>query len=271
MTLDLGPALVLGLLQGLTEFLPVSSSGHLALAQWLFGMKEGDLALVMLVHAGTLLSLALVFRREVADLARGTFELPRMLGKAPAAWTPAAREAAFVIVATIPGVVAGLLFEDAIEHSFGRLDQIGWQFLITGAILLATRWAKPGHATVGWRSALLIGIAQAISILPAISRSGATIATALFLGIARPKAGEFSFVMSMPIILGAVLLEAPKLAGGRFEGQTLPLTAAFLASFVAGWISLVWLLRVIRGGRFHWFAPYCFAVGILALVLAGSD
>ncbi len=173
-----------------------------------------------------------------------------------------------VAIATIPGVLAGVLLEDKIEASFASMSQVGWQFIITGVLLFATRWVRPGTKEISWTDALVIGVAQAVSILPAISRSGATIAAALFLGVARPKAGEFSFVISVPIILGAVLLEIPHLTGGAFDGQLLPLALAFLSSFLVGWISLVWLMGVIRAGRFHWFALYCILAGILTISLA---
>jgi undecaprenyl-diphosphatase len=267
-SLDLGSALLLGALQGLTEFLPISSSGHLAIAEWLLGVKEESLAIVMLVHAGTLLALCIVFRPQLEELVRGTLALPRCVGRPPAEWPASARAAGLAILATIPGVVAGLLFEDAIEASFGRIDHIGWQFIVTGLLLLATRWARPGDHEVRWSDALWIGVAQAVSILPAISRSGATIAAALFLGVSRPKAGEFSFVISIPIIFGAVLLKVPDLGGAAFDGELVPLTAAFLASFLVGWASLVWLLGVIRRGRIHWFAIYCFAAGVLTILAA---
>ncbi len=265
--LDWGSALLLGTIQGITEFLPISSSGHLAIAERLLGVHEGGLGLVILVHAGTLLAVAIVFRTQLTELVRGALEIPRNLGRAPSAWPPAARSAALVVVATIPGVLAGYFLEDAIEASFDRIDQVGWQFVATGLLLLATRWVRPGTRDVSWTDALVIGVAQAVSILPAISRSGATIAAALFLGVARAKAGEFSFVISVPIILGAVLLELPKITGGAFAGEVIALAVAFLSSFVAGWISLVWLMGVIRAGRFHVFAPYCFVIGILAIVL----
>jgi undecaprenyl-diphosphatase len=268
LSLGLGPALLLGAVQGLTEFLPISSSGHLAIAERLLGIHEGGLALVILVHAGTLLALAIVFRRQVAELIQGALQRPREIFRPPATWSPAARATLLVVLATIPGVLAGVFLEDQIEASFGSMTQVGWQFIITAALLFATKWVRPGNRDVSWSDAIWIGIAQAVSILPAISRSGATIAVALFLGVTRPKAGEFSFVISIPIILGAVLLGLPDLGGEMFQGQFVPLAAAFLASFVIGWISLVWLLGVIRKGRFHWFALYCLMAGIATLLLA---
>ena len=261
-------ALLLGVVQGVTEFLPISSSGHLAVAEALFGIDRGGLAIVMLVHAGTLLAVAIVFRREVVELVRGTWGLPRALVRPFREWPTPERHAALAIIATIPGVLAGYFLEDAIEESFGQLGPIGWQFIATGVLLLATRAARPGTRDVTVMSALLIGIAQAIAILPAISRSGTTIAMALFLGVRREKAGEFSFVISVPIILGAVLLKVRELSGGEFAGQGAALALAFVASFLVGWVSLIWLVRVIRHGRFHWFAPYCFLAGIATLVLA---
>lgn len=261
-------AIFLGALQGLTEFLPISSSGHLAVANWLLGVKDGGLALVMLVHAGTLLALAIIFRAQLWDLVRGGLRLPMLLTTPFAKWPKNAREVVFVIVATIPGVVGGLLFEDKMEAAFGHMHDVGWQFIVTGVFLFATRWMTAGSKEITWSTALWIGIAQAISILPAISRSGATIAAAIFLGVSRPRAGEFSFVISAPIILGAVLLELPKLAGAEFQGQAIPLTVAFIASAVVGALSLVWLLGVIRNGRFYWFAPYCVVLGVALLVFA---
>jgi undecaprenyl-diphosphatase len=261
-------ALLLGVVQGVTEFLPISSSGHLAVAESLFGIHSGGLALVMLVHAGTLLSVALVFRDEVFRLVRGTLGLPRVLARPYRDWPVPERHAALAILATIPGVLAGYFLEEPIERSFSDLAPIGWQFVATGALLLATRRARVGTKEVSPGAAVLIGIAQAIAILPAISRSGTTIATALFLGVRRDTAGEFSFVISVPIIFGAVLLKVPELTGGEFHGQGLPLALAFLSSFVVGWVSLLWLVRVIRHGRFHWFAPYCFLAGLATLLLA---
>jgi undecaprenyl-diphosphatase len=261
-------ALVLGVIQGLTEFLPVSSSGHLVVAEALFGIHQGGLALVMLVHAGTLLAVAIVFRAEVLELVRGTLALPFSIWRPWAQWPTPVRHAALAILATIPGAVAGVLLKKPIEHAFSDLGQMGWQFIVTGLLLLATRWAPAGSAEVTPTSAVLIGIAQAVAIIPAISRSGTTIATALFLGVERRRAGEFSFVISVPIILGAVLLEVPDLTGSHFQGQGVPLAIAFFSAFVVGWLSLLWLIRVIRHGHFHRFAPYCFLAGVVAILLA---
>jgi len=261
-------ALVLGVVQGLTEFLPVSSSGHLAVLEALFGIHSGALALVMLVHAGTLLAVAIVFRVQVWELVKGTFMIPGALARKWAEWPVPARHAMLAILATIPGAVAGVLLKKSIESSFSDLSQIGWQFVVTGLLLLATRWVAPGEKDITPVSALLIGVAQAVAIVPAISRSGATIATALYLGVERRRAGEFSFLISVPIILGAVLLEVPELTGSHFQGQGGPLLLAFASAFVVGWVSLLWLIRVIRHGHFHRFAPYCFLAGIVAIYLA---
>jgi undecaprenyl-diphosphatase len=267
-TLDFGPAFLLGIIQGLTEFLPVSSDGHLTVAQFLLGMQDAGLALILLVHAGTLLSVALVFHKQLARLAHGFAKLPAAIGKHPREWGEDERLAGLVVLTTLPGAMIGLLFRDLVEKAFGSLLLTGIFFLVTGTILALTRWAPSGRGEVTWKGALLIGLAQAAAILPGVSRSGSTIAAALFLGVARPKAGEFSFVASVPIILGAVALELPDIARESLANGILPLVLAFAASFFAGWIALVWLLRIVRHGKFHWFAPYCFAIGIATILLA---
>ncbi|HET9888306.1 MAG TPA: undecaprenyl-diphosphate phosphatase [bacterium] len=265
---DTGAAILLGVLQGITEFLPISSDGHLALAQSLLGMKDAGLAFILLVHAGTLLSIAIVFRRQVGELARGLFSLPAALGKSPANWSESTRLAGLVILTTLPGAIVGLLFKDAIEKMFSNLVLTGAFFLVSGAVLALTKWARVGNDDVNWKTALMIGLAQAAAVLPGLSRSGCTIGVAILLGVQRARAGEYSFIAAVPIVLGAVLVEVPDIARQSSHGGVLPMVLAFLASFAVGCLALLWLLRVIRHGRFHWFAPYCFLIGIVTLLIA---
>ena len=254
------------MLQGLTEFLPVSSSGHLALAESFLEVPGGGVALAVLLHAGTLLAIVIVFRAGIADLFRGVGLAPRALGRPPGEWPDATVRVLKIVVATIPGAAVGLLLEERIESAFASPAVVAGLLLVTGTFLFATRWAPDKEAEVGWKEAFLIGCAQAFAILPGISRSGATITAALFLGVARPRAAEFSFLAAIPLVLGSVLLEIPDLAAASARGAGPALFAGFTASFLVGWISLVWLLRLVRRGRLHWFAPYCWLAGAAALV-----
>jgi undecaprenyl-diphosphatase len=262
------PAILLGVLQGLTEFLPISSDGHLALAQSVLGMENAGLAFILLVHAGTLLSIAIVFRRQLVELWRGFLSLPAALGKPASQWSESTRLAGLVILTTLPGAIVGLAFKDQIEKMFSNLWITGTFFLVTGLILALTKWARIGHDDVNWKTAIWIGLAQAAAVLPGLSRSGSTIAMAMLLGVGRARAGEYSFIAAVPIVMGAVALEIPDIARESTNAGVLPLVLAFAASFLVGWLALVWLLRIIRHGRFHWFAPYCFAIGIVTFLLA---
>jgi undecaprenyl-diphosphatase len=261
-------AVLLGVLQGLTEFLPVSSSGHLALAESFFDVPGGGVALAVLLHAGTLLAIAIVFRAGIVELLDGVRLAPRCFGRPPAEWPARSALVAKIVVATVPGALVGLFLEERIESAFASPEIVAGLLLVTGTFLFATRRAGRGSADVGWSAALLVGCAQAFAILPGISRSGATISAALFLGIARPRAAEFSFLAAIPLILGSVVLEIPDLAAASEGGAGPALAAGFAASFLVGWVSLVWLVRLVRRGRLHWFAPYCWAAGVAAFVVA---
>lgn len=258
-------AILLGLIQGLTEFLPVSSSGHLALAQSLLHMTDGGVAFAVLLHAGTLLAILLVFARGLRELVVGCLALPRDLFRPLSAWRPDSTFAAKIVIATIPGAIVGLFLEHRIDAAFGSVGAVGALLLVTAGFLLATRWAPAGTRDVSWTFALWIGCAQAVAILPGISRSGATISAAMFLGVARPKAAEFSFLAAVPLILGSLLLELPDLRESAAGGGGLAMLLGFLTSFLVGWVALVWLVRLVRNGKLHWFAPYCAAVGVAAI------
>ncbi len=251
--------LLLGVIQGLSEFLPISSSGHLVLAQGLLGYSEPGVLLEVLVHVATLLSVVIVYRTRLAGLAVGIVQ------RDPASL----RFGALLAVASVPAAVAGLTLREFFEAQFESYTAVGIDFLITGAILWSTRWLKPrtAPARLTASTALLVGLAQALAIMPGISRSGTTIAAALWRGIDPREAAEFSFLMAVVVIAGTGLLQAgdalsaagPQLGAGH--------AWAFGGALVSGVAAIKFLVMLLRHGRFHNFAPYCAAVGLLTLAL----
>lgn len=252
MNLSWWEGLVLGLVQGLTEFLPISSSGHLVLAEELVGFRSPGLTLEIALHLATLLSVFIAYRSRITALVQGLFRRER------SAW----RYAMLMVIGSVPAAVAGLLFRDWFAATFESGVSLGVQFILTGLILLATRPALPTatRQEIGVGAALLIGVAQAFAILPAISRSGATIATALWLRIAPGPAAEFSFLMSIIAILGSGVLEARHLTSTAGL-----LSPGLLLGFVAAMLSGIWAIRflvaLLARQRFHAFAGYCLALG----------
>jgi undecaprenyl-diphosphatase len=260
-------ALLLGAVQGATEFLPVSSDGHLALADALLGTSGGGVAFAVLLHVGTLVAVVLAFPAGLARLLAGCVRLPRALLRAPSTWDDATRFAAKVAVSAIPGAAFGYLFHDDVGATYERLEIVGGGLLVTAAALASTARARPGVRDVGYRDAAILGFAQALALLPGVSRSGMTISAALVLGIARGTAAEFSFVASVPLIVGAAALEASGLAG---EGglDPVPVGIGIVTALVVGFAALVLLVRIVKAGAFHRFAPYCAVVGALAILAA---
>jgi undecaprenyl-diphosphatase len=222
-------ALILGIIQGLTEFLPVSSSGHLEIAKWIMGsnaVPEEGLLFTVTVHAATALATLVVFRKEVADIFKGLIQFK---------WNDELIFSLKIILSMVPAAAIGVLFNDEIEALFdGQILLVGAMLVVTGALLFLADRATSSQKPVGYLSALLIGISQAIAIIPGISRSGATISTAVLLGIDREKAARFSFLMVVPLILGKM---AKDLLDGEvaFSGdQSISLIVGFIAAFVAG-------------------------------------
>lgn len=252
--------LVLALIQGISEFLPISSDGHLTLAQQVMGLEGPHLGIDVALHLGTLGSVLVVFRRDLVVMLREMLRGDR-------------REPLLIVLASIPAAVVGLGLKKFIEPLFdsGRAAALG---LLGTALALwigerARRRMIPGagHA-VGWRDALWIGSAQALAILPGISRSGTTIATALVRGTNATQAARFSFLLSIPAVGGAVLLEVPELVrDGQFSRE---LALAVVASFVIGVGALRFLLTFLGRGAFRWCAIYCCVLGLVALALARS-
>jgi undecaprenyl-diphosphatase len=268
-------AIVLGIVQGLTEFLPVSSSGHLVLFQNLFGLKEPELLFDICMHVGTLTAAIIVFYREILEILRALFQIPRKLKLRGGLIRlcevdESIRMVLLIVVGSIPTVVIGLLFKEIINQLFGSITVVGLMLLVTGSLLWLTqnmRNSKRPVRETTFKDALLIGIAQGLAIIPGVSRSGVTISTALFLGVDRKLASRYSFLLSIPAICGALLigLDTPELH------TTIPMStivAGSVVSAIVGWIALVILLRIVKRGRLHIIAPYCWLVGSGTLLLA---
>ncbi|PIU44881.1 MAG: undecaprenyl-diphosphate phosphatase [Ignavibacteriales bacterium CG07_land_8_20_14_0_80_59_12] len=265
-------SILLGILQGLTEFLPVSSSGHLVLAESLLGIRiRGDIAFEVFLHLGTLFSIVTLYRKELLLM---TESVAHTIGS-PFTFAEHYRKdehlrlAWYIVLATIPAVVAGLLFEHQIEATFSDPKLVADMLLITGIILFLTRFARPrveGNPRAA--RSFLIGIGQAVAMLPGISRSGSTISAALYLGVGREEAARFSFLLAVPVIAGAALLKSKELyASHTTLTDILPLLTGGVTAYVVGLAAIKLLLGVVRKGKLSWFAAYCIAVGITALVL----
>jgi len=277
--------LLLGLLQGATEFLPVSSSGHLVAARALLSLQVRELFFEVCMHAGTLVAILVVFRREIRDLVVDAVKgVALVLTRRP--WrevlerAPLFGMAVAIVIGTIPAALFGLLCRDAISRFFeGDLRVTGALMMVTGLVLLASRHAPKGTAAaVGPLRGLMVGVAQAVALLPGISRSGFTIVAGCFLGLDRKVAARFSFLLAVPALVGAMALEggraltSPGLAAGGAGAELAAqevagLLCGMVAAALAGTACLVLLLRVIQGGRLHWFAAYCLPLGAL---LAGA-
>lgn len=256
-------ALILGVIQGLTEFLPVSSSGHLELGKALFGsntLPQESMQFTVVVHGATALSTVFVFRNDILEIVRGLFQFKKN------------QETLFsfkIILSMIPAAIIGVLFNDEIELLFdGQILLVGAMLTITGLLLFLADKAKKSDKSVGFPSSIIIGIAQAIAILPGISRSGATIATSVLLGIDKGKAARFSFLMVVPLILGKM---AKDVLGGAFSSGiegSMPLVIGFVSAFVTGIFACTWMISLVKKSQLKYFSYYCFAVGTLSIVLS---
>ncbi len=270
-------ALILGIVQGLTEFFPVSSSGHLVLGQTLFGIDGNVLQFDILVHLGSLFAVMIVFRRAIADLSIGTLQgLGEILSRKQSTSeiyrsSPAFRTVTAIIVGTIPAVIIGFSFQDGIEKLFHSAGSVFLAMGFTGCVLLGTFLTRNGTRQVGIMNGILIGLAQALAIAPGISRSGMTIASGLFAGVRRETAGEFSFLLSIPVILGATALGMKDmLAPGMSPLTAMPtgvMAVGMVSAFLSGWAALVLLMGVVRRGKIGYFGFYCLAVSIAGSML----
>ncbi len=256
--MTLWQGIVLGLVQGLTEFLPISSSGHLVLVEALTGVHFTDVTVEVSLHVATLGSVLVLYGPRLWNIARGVLR-----GDGPSV-----RYAALLVVATIPAALIGVLFHRQIAERFHSLGWLGVQFVITGVILWLTRGPRGEREVPTVGAATTIGFAQAFAILPAISRSGATVAAALWSGLTPAAAAEFSFLMAVPVIAGAALLEGRQAVLNIAAVGAVPWVVSFVVAFASGIWSIRWLVALLRRGRFHLFAPYCWGVGVLTLAYA---
>ncbi|QXP72832.1 undecaprenyl-diphosphate phosphatase [Tenacibaculum sp. AHE15PA] len=258
--MDLLEAIILGIIQGLTEFLPVSSSGHLELAKAILGdtsVPEESLTFTVVLHFATALSTLVVFRKEVAEIFKGLFQFK---------WNKEMKFSLKIILSMIPAVIIGLLFEEQLESFFGgKILFVGIMLLVTAVLLLFADKAQNTNKEVSFNSSLIIGISQAIAMLPGISRSGATISTSVLLGIDRSKAARFSFLMVVPLIFGKI---AKDLLSGDINFQSseiAPISAGFIAAFLAGLVACNWMIALVKKSKLSYFSIYCAIVGLIAI------
>lgn len=258
-------ALILGLIQGLTEYLPVSSSGHLAIGSYLFGVNgEDNLIFTIMVHVATVLSTLVVLWKEIDWIFRGLFKFEM---------NAETRYALNIIISMIPVGIVGVFFKDKVEAIFGSgLLIVGCMLIVTAILLTFSYYAKPRQRShISPWHAFVIGLAQAIAVLPGLSRSGSTIATGLLLGNKKESMAQFSFLMVIPPILGEALLDAMKVVKGEeaFGSiETLPLVIGFVAAFISGCLACKWMINIVKRGKLVYFGIYCAIAGLATILFS---
>ncbi len=258
-------ALVLGLLQGLTEYLPVSSSGHLTIGSYLFGLNgEDNLAFTVVVHVATVFSTLVVLWKEIDWILKGLFKFKM---------NDETKYFINILISMIPVGIVGVFFKDQVEEVFGSgLLIVGCMLLVTAALLVFSYYARPRQReNISPLHAFIIGLAQAVAVLPGLSRSGSTIATGLLLGNKKEKLAQFSFLMVIPPILGEALLDVVKGLKGEeaFGGiDALPLIVGFVAAFVSGCVACKWMINIVKKGKLVWFGVYCAIAGAATIVFS---
>lgn len=259
-------ALWLGIIQGLTEYLPVSSSGHLTIASHLFGIEgEESLAFTVAVHVATVLSTLVILWKEIAWIFRGLFRFQ---------YNDETRYVANIVVSMIPVGIVGVFFKDKVEEVFGSgLVIVGAMLIVTALLLTFSYYAKPrAKENISIKDAFIIGLAQAVAVLPGLSRSGSTIATGLLLGNNKDRLAQFSFLMVIPPILGEALLDTMKMvkhgtAAVMGDISLGVLAVGFIAAFVSGCVACKWMINIVKRGKLVYFAIYCAIVGVITLLL----
>ena len=256
-------ALILGLIQGLTEYLPVSSSGHLAIGSYLFGINgEDNLAFTIVVHVATVLSTFVILWSEIDWIFRGLFKFKM---------NDETKYFLNIVVSMIPIGIVGVFFKDTVEEIFGSgLLIVGCMLLLTALLLTFSYFAKPRvKENISWKDALIIGLAQACAVMPGLSRSGSTIATGLMLGNKKEKMAQFSFLMVIPPILGEALLDVIKMAKGHNpfgDVSTIALVGGFVAAFVSGCMACKWMINIVKKGKLIYFGIYCAIAGAVTII-----
>ena len=254
-------ALILGLVQGLTEFLPVSSSGHLEIGKVLLGVNtENNLRFTVVVHGATVLSTLFVFRKDILSLIQGLLEFK---------WNESTQYVAKIALSMLPIAIVGLFFKDQVEEIFNTdkiLFLVGCMLLITAALLAFTFYAKQKEKEISFRDALIIGVAQTCAVLPGISRSGSTIAVGLLLGNKKSEVAKFSFLMVLVPIIGENILSIFKTDVSQAGGiETSVLIVGFIAAFVSGLLACSWMIKIVKKGKLIYFAIYCLIIGLIAI------
>jgi len=254
-------AIVLGIIQGLTEFLPVSSSGHLEISKYLFEIDaNASFSFSIAVHGATVLSTIVVFWQEIVKLLKGTLEFR---------YNTETKYVLKIFLSLLPVMVVGLFFKDYVESYFdGNVVFVGFMLLITAGLLILSGFLKGSDRSINYLDAFIIGIAQAFAVLPGISRSGATISTGLLIGNNKNELAKFSFLMVLIPVLGANFIE---LVGGDFSNESsvgiLDIIAGFISAFITGYIACRWMINIVRKGKLFWFGIYCVIVGLLLIFL----
>jgi len=261
--MEITQATILGIIQGLTEWLPISSSGHLVLLQMIL-ISRSSATFNAILHAGTLLAVIVAFRRDISHVIKSFFEGLSELPRASAFSSPERKLPLYLLIGTIPIAILGLALARDIEEIFGSSRVVGVGLLITAALLHSTKWAR-GERPLDLKRAIIIGLAQSIAIFPGISRSGSTISAALLSGMKRDEAVRYSFLLSIPALTGFLILEL--LVSPAWEILNPENLAGLLSSFITSLIAIKFLLSVIRKGRLHLFSYYCAVLGVVILSL----
>ena len=258
--MDVLEAILLGVIQGLTEFLPVSSSGHLELAKVILGNSSAagqSLTFTVVLHFATALSTIIVFKQEVIEILKGLLQFK---------WNPEFKFSLKIIISMFPAVIIGLFFEKKLESLFGgEILLVGCMLLLTAVLLLLADKAKNTKKEVSYLNAVLVGISQAIAMLPGISRSGATISTCVLLGIDRTRAAKFSFLIVVPLIFGKI---GKDLLSGNLNLQSseiIPILFGFLAAFISGLLACKWMILIVKKSKLSYFSIYCGVIGCIAI------
>ncbi|WP_298417019.1 undecaprenyl-diphosphate phosphatase [uncultured Kordia sp.] len=262
--MDVINAIILGIIQGLTEFLPVSSSGHIELGKAILGVElKEDLLFTVVVHFATALSTIVIFRKDILELLKGILQFK---------WNDDFKFALKIIISMIPAALVGVLLEDQLKALFkGNILLVGFMLIITAILLYLADKAKNTKKDVSYSNAAIIGIAQAIAMLPGISRSGATISTSVLLGNDKTKAARFSFLMVVPLIFGKIGKDIFSGELALESSQIVPLSAGFIAAFIAGLFACTWMINLVKKSKLSYFSIYCLVVGLIAIGYVGYD
>ncbi|TVR29203.1 MAG: undecaprenyl-diphosphate phosphatase [Balneolaceae bacterium] len=269
--MDLLQAILLGILQGVTEFLPVSSSGHLALARALIGSEiMPGITFEIVVHFGSFCSIVVYFQQKIREIIADLLKsmTPTALKSKRFLYDANTRLSLIILLSMVPAMIVGFTLKGAIEELFLNPFFVSCMLLVTGTLLFSTRFVGHPEKDVDVKRGLLMGLAQAFAILPGISRSGSTISVGLLSGVDRSNVANFSFLMVLPVLAGAMLLEVIELRETGIEtAEVFSLIAGFFTSFIAGYFSLKYLIILLKREKFHYFSYYCWSVGILGLIL----